>query len=160
MIIKKIAVTTAITAALAIASAAPAIADPDDTFGPAALAATAQAVDGSRADLANAVAPRSAALPEGTASQQNAVRKAQQYLNYTAFSRKSLIEQLEYEGFSTEDSTFAVDSLNVDWNQQAVKKARQYLNYTAFSRQGLIEQLEYEGFTPSQAAYGVAAAYQ
>ena len=87
MIIKKIAVTTAITAALAIASVAPAIADPDDTLGPAALA-TAQAVDGSQADLATAVADRSDPLPEGTTSQQNAVRKAQQYLNYTAFSRK------------------------------------------------------------------------
>ena len=75
-------------------------------------------------------------------------------------AHKGLIAQLEYEGFSTEDETFAVDSITVDWNQQAVKKARQYLNYTAFSRQGLIERLEYEGFTPSQAAYGASVAYQ
>jgi len=97
---------------------------------------------------------------DATISQQNARRKAQQYLNYTAFSRQGLIEQLVYEGFSVDDATFGVDSITVDWNQQAAKKAQQYLNYTSFSRQGLLEQLQYEGFTPSQAAYGVAAAYQ
>ncbi len=85
------------------------------------------------------------------------MRAAQKYLNYTAFSRQGLIQQLEYDGFSTADATFAVDSITIDWNQQAVKAAKKYLNYTSFSRQGLIEQLEYDGFTPSQAAYGVAA---
>ena len=92
-------------------------------------------------------------------SQQNAVQKAQQYLAYTSFSRLGLIQQLEYDDFSTSDATYAVDSLSVDWNAQAVKKAQQYLNYTSFSRQGLIEQLEYDNFTASQAAYGVSAAY-
>lgn len=99
-------------------------------------------------------------LPLSPASQQNAVRKAQQYLNVTSFSRQGLIEQLEYDGFSTADATLAVDSITVDWNQQAVAKAKQYLNVTSFSRQGLIEQLQYDGFTASQAAYGVSVAYQ
>ena len=99
-------------------------------------------------------------LPMSPMSQQNAVRKAREYLSISSFSRRGLIEQLEYEGFSTADATFAVDSISVDWNQQAVEKAQEYLSISSFSRQGLIEQLEYEGFTPSQAAYGVAAAYQ
>jgi hypothetical protein len=106
------------------------------------------------------VAPsRSWDLPRSPMSQQNAVQKAQQYLAYTSFSRLGLIQQLEYDDFSTSDATYAVDSLSVDWNAQAVKKAQQYLNYTSFSRQGLIEQLEYDNFTASQAAYGVSAAY-
>jgi hypothetical protein len=99
-------------------------------------------------------------LPESPASQQNAVRKAREYLSISAFSRQGLIGQLEYEGFSTADATVAVDSIAVDWNEQAVKKAQEYLSISAFSAQGLIEQLEYEGFTPSQAAYGVSVAYQ
>ncbi|MCV7415362.1 Ltp family lipoprotein [Mycolicibacterium litorale] len=94
------------------------------------------------------------------ASQQNAVRKAEEYLSISAFSREGLISQLEYEGFSTADATFAVDSITVDWNEQAVKKAQEYLSISAFSPQGLVEQLEYEGFTASQAAYGVSVAYQ
>lgn len=95
--------------------------------------------------------------PLSPLSRQNAVRKAASYLNYTAFSRQGLIEQLEYDDFSTEDATFAVDQITVDWNEQAVEKAKSYLDYTAFSRQGLSEQLEYDGFTPAQAQYGVAA---
>jgi hypothetical protein len=97
-------------------------------------------------------------LPLSPMSQQNAVRKAKSYLDYTAFSRQGLIDQLEYDDFSTEDATFAVDSITVDWNAQAVKKAKSYLDYTAFSHSGLIDQLEYDGFTPTQAAYGAAGA--
>ncbi|WP_231965770.1 Ltp family lipoprotein [Mycobacterium sp. E802] len=96
--------------------------------------------------------------PASTASQRNAVRTAKDYLDYTAFSRQGLIKQLEYEGFSTADATFAVDSITVDWNAQAAKAAKAYLDYSGFSRSGLINQLEYEGYTPAQAAYGATAA--
>ncbi|MFV8170895.1 Ltp family lipoprotein [Mycolicibacterium peregrinum] len=96
--------------------------------------------------------------PLSTASQRNAVRSAKGYLDYSAFSRQGLIEQLEYEGFSAADATFAVDSIAVDWNVQAAKAAKAYLDYSGFSRSGLIDQLEYEGYTPAQAAYGATAA--
>ncbi|MFV8301017.1 Ltp family lipoprotein [Mycolicibacterium fortuitum] len=96
--------------------------------------------------------------PVSTASQRNAVRSAKGYLDYSAFSRQGLIEQLEYEGFSAADATFAVDSIAVDWNVQAAKAAKAYLDYSGFSRSGLIDQLEYEGYTPAQAAYGATAA--
>lgn len=90
---------------------------------------------------------------------QNALRQANQYLNAMAFSYSGLIEQLEYEGYSTEDATYAVDHCGADWNEQAAKKAEEYLNTMSFSRSGLIEQLEYEGFTHDQAVYGVNKAY-
>ena len=91
---------------------------------------------------------------EVTTSQKNALKKANQYLSYTAFSYTGLIDQLEFEGFSTEDSTFAASHCGADWDKQAEKKAKQYMNYSAFSRSGLINQLEYEGFTSEQAAHG------
>ena len=90
-----------------------------------------------------------------TASQKNAIKMAQQYLNYTAFSREGLIEQLEYEKFSHQDAVFGTDNSGADWNEQAVQSAKDYLDYSAFSKEGLIEQLEYEGFTKEQAKYGV-----
>lgn len=90
---------------------------------------------------------------------QNALRQANQYLNAMAFSYSGLIEQLEYEGYSTEDATYAVDHCGADWNEQAAKKAEEYLNTMSFSRSSLIEQLEYEGFTHDQAVYGVNKAY-
>ena len=70
-----------------------------------------------------------------------------------------MISQLEYEGYSNADATWAVDQLGVDWNEQAAKKAAEYLAYTSFSRQGLIDQLVYEGFSPAEAEYGVAQEY-
>jgi hypothetical protein len=91
-----------------------------------------------------------------TVSQENARKSAKNYLDTLAFSRTGLIKQLEFEGFSTEDATYAVDALNPDWNEQAAKSAKNYLDTMAFSRAGLIEQLIFEGFTQEQAEYGVS----
>lgn len=92
-----------------------------------------------------------------TLGMKNAVGRAQAYLNYTSFSKKGLIEQLEYEGYTRSEATYAAETVQVDWNEQCAKKAHQYLNYTSFSRKGLADQLEYEGFTASQIAYGLSA---
>lgn len=101
-----------------------------------------------------------------TMSQQNAVKKAMQYLDFSAFSRQGLIDQLSSEygsGFPIEDAEFAVayleDNEMVDWNEQAVKKAQEYLNFTSFSRDGLIDQLSSEHgsqFTREQAEYAAS----
>jgi hypothetical protein len=92
-----------------------------------------------------------------TIGQQNAIKSAQTYLSFSAFSRKGLIGQLEFEGYSNADATYAVDSLNVDWKEQAAKSAAQYLEFSSFSRQGLIDQLVFEGYTKSEAEFGVNA---
>ena len=99
-----------------------------------------------------------------TASQNNAVRSAKQYLSMMGFSRDGLIRQLSADagdGYSVADATVAVDSLNVDWNQQALKSAKQYLSMQGFSCKGLIEQLSSsagEGYTVEQATYGAQQA--
>ena len=101
------------------------------------------------------------AKPTLTNSQEQAIGAAEDYLDYTAFSRKGLIHQLSSDagsGFSKADATFAVDHITVNWNEQAAKAAQQYLDYSHFSRSGLIHQLESEagsGFTHKQAVYGV-----
>lgn len=90
-----------------------------------------------------------------TTGQRNALRKAEDYLRYSAFSREGLINQLEFEGFEENDIIFAVDNVTVDWNEQCYKKAKSYLQYSSFSRQSLIDQLEFEGFTDAQIAYAI-----
>jgi hypothetical protein len=90
-------------------------------------------------------------------AQRNAVEKAESYLDYTAFSRTGLITQLEFEGFTKADATYAVDHITVDWTEQADKKAQSYMDYSSFSRSGLIKQLQFEGFTAAQAAHGASA---
>lgn len=76
-----------------------------------------------------------------TVSQQNALKKAKDYLRVLAFSYSGLIEQLEYEGFSYNDSLYAVNNCDANWNEQAKKKAAQYLSVMSFSKEGLISQL-------------------
>lgn len=94
-------------------------------------------------------------VPGETAGQRNARRSVVSYLNTGAFSRKGLITQLEFEGYSTADATYAVDAVSPDWNAQAAKSAKNYLEISGFSRSGLIQQLEFEGFTRQEAEYGV-----
>lgn len=94
---------------------------------------------------------------ELTVSQQNALRTAESYLSFTAFSHSGLVDQLEFEGYSTEDAMFAADHCGADWNEQAAQCAENYLDFMGFSRSGLIDQLLFEGFTQEQAEYGVNA---
>lgn len=89
-----------------------------------------------------------------TLGQANALKSAEKYLSFTAFSHDGLIEQLEYEGYTKEEATYAADNCGADWKEEALASAESYLNYTAFSYSGLIEQLEYEGFTNEEATYG------
>ena len=97
-------------------------------------------------------------LPLSPASQENAVRKAQDFLREDNFSHKGLVEQLEYDHFSADAAEYAVSRIPVDWNAQAAGKAKSFLKEDSFSHEGLAEQLEYDGFTASQAEYGVTAA--
>ena len=101
--------------------------------------------------------PETTSVSKVTLGQQNALKKAKRYLDVSAFSKQGLIEQLEYEGFTNEESIYGVENCGADWNEQASKKAKRYLEVSSFSRQGLIEQLEYEGFTHEEATYGVTA---
>lgn len=95
------------------------------------------------------------AEPELTLAQENAKSSAESYLDYSGFSKKGLIEQLEFEGYKSKDITAALATVKVNWKAEAVESAESYLDYTSFSRSGLIEQLEFEGYTSSEAKYAV-----
>lgn len=97
----------------------------------------------------------STSTPSPTTGEKNALGSAREYLSISAFSYSGLIHQLEYEGYSTEEATYAADNCNTNWNEQAAKSAKEYLDISSFSRQELINQLIYEGYTQEQAEYGV-----
>ena len=86
---------------------------------------------------------------------KNALKSAGTYLSFSAFSHVGLVRQLEFEGYTNKEATYAADNCGADWNEQAAKSAKTYLSFMSFSKKGLIQQLEYEGFTKSQAEYGV-----
>ena len=86
--------------------------------------------------------------------QENALKKAKRYIETTPMSFDGLVEQLEYEGFSSEESRYGAENCGADWNEQAIKKAKRYIDLSGFSYSSLVEQLEYEKFTHDQATYG------
>lgn len=94
---------------------------------------------------------------QASLGEMNSLDKAQQYLDYSGFSEKSLKEQLEYEGFNSEEIDYAIKNCGANWNEECAEKAQQYLDYSSFSKQGLKEQLEYEGFTSEQINYALKA---
>ena len=99
----------------------------------------------------------SSGIKTANVSLSNAKRAAQNYLSVMGFSRKGLIDQLVFEGYSRSIATKAVDSLRVNWNKQAGRVAQNYIDVMPFSRQGLIDQLMFDGFSRSQATAGVKA---
>lgn len=106
-----------------------------------------------------AAAAGAAPVEKVTASQANALRSAERYLEVSAFSKAGLIEQLSSEygdGYPKADAAWAVSRLDVDWREQAVRKGQDYLEMMGFSRTGLIEQLSSEHgdeFTKAEATY-------
>ena len=119
-------------------------------------AATAEATPGETdSDAAKETKPEE----EITKGQENALRSAKSYLEFAAFSKQGLIDQLSSDvadGYSKAEAKWAVSQLDVDWNEQAVKAGENYLEMSGFSRQGLIEQLSSDvadKFTEKQATY-------
>ncbi|MFI3210899.1 MAG: Ltp family lipoprotein [Peptostreptococcaceae bacterium] len=91
-----------------------------------------------------------------TTEHKQALKKAEDYLKYSSFSKIGLFDQLKFEGFNDSHCTYAVNNVVVNWDEQAYKKAEQYLKYSSFSKIGLFEQLEFEGFTDSQCTYALS----
>jgi len=95
--------------------------------------------------------------PAVSVSQQNAIRQGRSYLDLTGFSREGLIGQLEFEGYSTLDASFAVDAISPDWNTQAARKATSYNELTGLSCQGMVDQLVFDGFSQTEARFGASS---
>ncbi len=94
-----------------------------------------------------------------TKGEENALATAKDYLDFMNFSYKGIIEQLEYDGYSSTECRYAADNCGADWYDQAAGTARDYMSFMAFSKKGLVEQLEYDGYTREEAEYGAAVAY-
>ena len=90
-----------------------------------------------------------------TLGEINALEKAEDYLNMGGFSKKSLKDQLDFEGFTKDEIDYAIKNCSADWKKQCVIKANAYLDMGGFSRQSLKDQLEFEGFTDSQIEYAL-----
>ena len=92
---------------------------------------------------------------------RNALSKAETYVDMFHMSERRVYDQLtsEYgENFTPEAAQYAVDNLDVDWNEVALESAKSYQDTMAMSRDAIYDQLvsDYgEKFTPEQAQYAV-----
>ena len=88
---------------------------------------------------------------------EEALAKAKSYLtNGSGFSEKSLEDQLDYEGFSTSEISYAIKNCGADWKEQCLRNAKSYLKSgSGFSENGLKDQLEYEEFSSTEISYAI-----
>ncbi|BDZ76419.1 hypothetical protein [Claveliimonas bilis] len=87
---------------------------------------------------------------ELTNSQKNAVIRAYEEENFWHVSRDYLIYDVlvGFDYFSVEDATFAVDHMEVDFDEQAVLFVKE--NSSGQSRGGIVEMMRYYGYTEEQ----------
>lgn len=91
---------------------------------------------------------------------EQALDKAQNYVDFTSFSEADLRRQLEYHEFSPEAIQFALDNVNVDYQAECIEKAKNYLEFTSFSEADLREQLEYHKFSEEHISVAIEEAYR
>ncbi len=124
---------------------------------PSSTSSTSLSLSQSSRGLSGSSASSSRSSYTSSRGEQNALNRANDYLEFMSFSRSGLIDQLEFEGYTTSEAEYAVDNCGADWDEQAVLKAEEYLDFMSFSRSGLIDQLEFEGFTYDQASAAATA---
>lgn len=92
---------------------------------------------------------------------KSALKKAESYSETMHMSKAGIYDQLisEYgEKFSVEAAEYAMENLEVDWNQNALKSAENYSKTMHMSKAGIYDQLiseHGEKFTEEEAQYAI-----
>ena len=90
-------------------------------------------------------------------NQLQAIQTAKDYLDTMHLSQTELLQMLTVENIELEDAKFAIDYLNIDWNQEARKKAKEYCKHKiGFSKVKLKAQLLFDHFTEEEADFAVS----
>lgn len=90
-------------------------------------------------------------------NQAQAIQTAKDYLDTMHLSQTELLQMLSVENIDSEDAKFALEYLNIDWNQEARKKAKEYCKHKiGFSKEKLKAQLLFDHFTEEEADFAVS----
>lgn len=101
------------------------------------------------------------AEPKVSAEFSSALKQAENYSDMMHMSKLAIFDQLtsEHGGqFPDEAAQYAIDNLDVDWNENALASAISYQETMSMSKEAIRDQLtsEYGGqFTVEEAAYAV-----
>ena len=90
-------------------------------------------------------------------NQLQAIQTAKDYLDTMHLSQTELLQMLTVEDINLEDAEFAIEYLDIDWNQEARKKAKEYCKHKiGFSKEKLKAQLLFDHFTEEEANFAVS----
>ena len=90
-------------------------------------------------------------------NQVQAIQTAKDYLDTMHLSQTELLQMLSVENIDSEDAKFALEYLNIDWNQEARKKAKEYCKHKiGFSKEKLKAQLLFDHFTEEEADFALS----
>ena len=90
-------------------------------------------------------------------NQVQAIQTAEGYLDTMPLSQTELLQMLTVENINLEDAKFALEYLEIDWNQEARKKAKEYCKHKiGFSKVKLKAQLLFDHFTEEEADFALS----
>ena len=90
-------------------------------------------------------------------NQVQAIQTAKDYLDTMPLSQTELLQMLTVENINLEDAKFALEYLDIDWNQAARKKAKEYCKHKiGFSKVKLKAQLLFDHFTEEEADFALS----
>lgn len=90
-------------------------------------------------------------------NQVQAIQTAKDYLDTMHLSQTELLQMLTVEDINLEDAEFAIEYLDIDWNQEARKKAKEYCKHKiGFSKVKLKAQLLFDHFTEEEADFALS----
>ena len=94
-----------------------------------------------------------------TAGEKNALAAANLYLSTVPYSYQGLIDQLEFDGYTSSEAKYGADNCKADWKELAKLDALNYLGTMPMSEKKLREQLQFDGFLDDEIDYAIETAY-
>ena len=91
---------------------------------------------------------------------KNALKKAESYLKCSSFSESDLRKQLEHHEFSEEAIRYALENVDVDYQEECIEKAESYLKCSSFSESDLRKQLEHHEFNSEHIEKAIQETYK
>lgn len=90
-----------------------------------------------------------------TDMQKYALTKAASYFKSSQYSKKQLIEGLEYESIPHDAAVFAAENCKADWKEQATITAKTILAAGGYTEEELEDSLRYYYFTDEEIEYAL-----
>lgn len=94
------------------------------------------------------------------ARKEQALKKAESYVQTAFMAKKGLRTQLDHEGYSKAEIDYALDNIEADWKEIALKSGENYMEFNKFTKSELKKQLKFEGFSKEEIDYALSKIFK